>query len=88
MASPDAPYGIQPHTGLPYSSRSKILAGVLQLMFPIGAGRFYTGHTGIGVAQLIVVFVTCGIGCLWPFIDGIMMLTGSVPDAEGRPLRD
>jgi hypothetical protein len=31
--------------------------------------------------------LTCGIGALWPFIDGIMMLSGSVRDAQGRPLR-
>lgn len=75
-------------TGIPYSDKSKVVAGILQLVVPIGIGRFYTGHTTIGILQLVVSVVTCGIGCLWPAIDGIMMLMGNVPDAEGRPLRD
>jgi hypothetical protein len=30
-----------------------------------GAGRFYTGHTGIAIDQLIVTLVTCGLGYFW-----------------------
>ena len=51
-------------------------------------GRFYTGHIGLAIAQLAVVWCTCGLGIFWPIVDGIMMLTGQVTDAEGRPLRD
>jgi hypothetical protein len=81
-----APYGVDPVTGLPFSDKDKMTAGLLQL-FLIGAGRIYIGHTGIGIAQIAVSIFTCGIGALWPFIDGIMMLSGSVRDAQGRPLR-
>lgn len=85
-SNPDAPYGIDPVTGLPFSDKQKIVAGLLQIFFgTFGVGRFYTGHTGIAVAQLLVSWATCGI---WPLIDGIMMLTGKVTDAQGRPLRD
>ena len=83
-----APYGVHPVTGMPYSDKSKVVAGVLQIVLPFGAGRFYTGHIGIGVAQLLVSLITCGVGCIWPFVDGILMLMGNVPDAEGRPLRE
>ncbi len=84
-----APYGIHPQTGVPYSDKQKMIGFLLQFFLGVfGAGRFYTGHVGIAVAQLIVSWVTCGIGALWPTIDGILMLTGSVTDAEGRPLRD
>lgn len=83
--APSAPYGWDPVSGRPYSDRSKILAGVLQLVFPFGVGRFYTGHTGIAVAQLLLAFV--GIGVLWAFIDGIVMLAGRPTDPYGRPLR-
>jgi hypothetical protein len=80
-----APFG-QP---LGYSDKSKVVAGVLQLVLGgFGAGRFYTGHIGIAFAQIAVTWLTCGFGALWPFIDGIMMLVGKVPDAQGRPLRD
>jgi len=88
-ANPGAPYGVDPVSGLPYSDKSKIIAGILQLVLGcFGAGRFYTGHTMIAVAQIAVSWLTCGVGALWPFIDGIMMLVGKVNDPQGRPLRD
>ncbi len=89
MASPNAPYGIEPMTGMPYSDKQKMVAGLLQIFLgTFGAGRFYTGHMGIAIAQIAVTWLTCGAGALWPLIDGIMMLTGKVTDAQGRPLRD
>jgi len=88
LMNPQAPYGIEPTTGLPYSDKTKMVAGLLQIFLGgFGAGRFYTGHTGIAIAQLLVSWFTC-VGVFWPLIDGIMMLTGRVTDAEGRPLRD
>ncbi|MBN4050383.1 TM2 domain-containing protein [Desulfobulbus sp. AH-315-M07] len=89
MMNPAAPYGICPKTGLAYSEKQKMVAGLLQIFIgAFGAGRFYTGHTGIAIAQIAVTWLTCGIGALWPLIDGIMMLSGSVTDSDGRPLRD
>jgi len=83
---PHAPYGIDPLTGIPFSDKSKIVAGLLQIFLgSFGVGRFYTGHIGLGVAQLLLGWLTCGI---WPLVDGIMMLMGKVPDAQGRPLRE
>lgn len=82
-----APYGIDPKSGRPYSDKSKLIAGLLQLLLPLGIGRMYTGHVSLGVIQLVVVVLTCGLGSLWPFIDGILMLVGDPTDAEGRPLR-
>lgn len=81
---PEAPYGRDPF-GVPLSDKSKLTAGLLQLLVGgLGLGRFYLGYTTIGVLQL----VTCG-GCgIWALIDGILMLTGKVPDPQGRPLRD
>jgi len=77
------PYGPPP---VVYSHRSKTVAGVLQIVLPFGVGRFYTGQTGLGVAQLFATFCT-GVGVLWPIIDGIMLLINGGSDAEGRPLR-
>jgi len=48
----------------------------------LGIHRFYTGSTGIGVAQLL----TAG-GCgIWVIIDLILILTGDYKDGNGNPL--
>lgn len=83
---PQAPHGREPLTGIPYSDRSKIVAGLLQVFLPIGIGRFYSGHAGIGVAQLLLTLFF-GIGMVWAFIDGIVILAGRPTDPHGRPLR-
>ena len=85
--NPAAPYGIHPVTGVPYSDKSKLIAGLLQILIPLGIGRFYMGQTGLGIAQLLVTILTCGIGGIWPFIDGIVILAGDPKDELGRPLR-
>ncbi len=84
--NPAAPYGIHPGTGLPYSDKSKLVAGLLQI-FISGVGRMYIGQVGLGVAQLLVAIFTCGIGALWSIIDGIIMLTSDSKDAQGRILK-
>jgi hypothetical protein len=48
----------------------------------LGAHRFYTGHFGIGVVQLL----TLGLCGIWTIIDLISILTGNYRDAWGRPL--
>ncbi len=87
--SGSAPFGIDPLTQVPYSHRQKVTAGLLQIFLGgLGIGRFYTGHTGIAIAQIAVTLITCGLGGLWPLVDGVLMLTGKVKDVDGRPLRD
>jgi TM2 domain-containing membrane protein YozV len=84
---PGAMYGVDPY-GRPYSDKQKLTAGLLGIFLGgFGVGRFYTGHTGIGVAQLLVSLFTCGIGAFWGLIDGIIMLASDSTDAQGRPLR-
>jgi TM2 domain-containing membrane protein YozV len=85
-----APYGRHPLTGLPYSDKSKTVAGLLQLLSLVGIGglgRFYIGDVGLGVAQLLVGLLTCGVGLIWSIIDAILILTDKVNDPQGRPLR-
>jgi len=49
----------------------------------LGVHRFYTGHIGIGIAQLLTLG-GCGI---WAIIDLIMIITDKFTDAQGRPLQ-
>ena len=49
----------------------------------LGAHRFYTGHTGIGIVQLLTLG-GCGI---WWLIDFIILLVGSFRDVDGNPIR-
>lgn len=48
----------------------------------LGVHRFYTGHTGIGIAQLLTLG-GCGI---WALIDIIKIATSSYRDSNGNPL--
>ena len=82
-------YGQTPLQGGP-ELKSKLVAGLLGIFVgELGIHRFYLGYTGIGIAQIVVTILTLGIGGLWGFIEGILILTGSFnKDAQGRPLKD
>jgi TM2 domain-containing membrane protein YozV len=73
------------------AAKSKIVAGVLGILLGgFGIHRFYLGYTGIGIAQIVVTILTLGLGAVWGFIEGILILVGAgiTTDAQGRPLRD
>lgn len=69
--------------------KSRLVAGLLQIFLGwCGVGRFYLGYTGMGLGQLFSNFL-CGVGYIWAFIDGILILCGRVQtDAKGIPLKD
>ena len=96
---PAAPYGRHPLTGEPFSDKSKVIAGLLQLLGLVGVlgiGRIYLGNTTLGITQLLgcLVFgiVTCVIWfivpVIWGIIDAVLIFTDRVRDSAGRPLRD
>lgn len=48
-----------------------------------GVHRFYTGHTTIGIVQLLTLG-GCGI---WWLVDFIMLIVGNYKDADGVPVK-
>lgn len=76
--------GYQPYTRDALGEGKDWLTTLLLCIFlgPLGIHRFYTGHTTIGVIQLLT-----GGGCgIWVIIDLIMIITGDYRDALGNPL--
>ena len=65
-----------PYGAFMVGNKSKTTAGLLGIFLGgFGAGQFYRGNTGLGIAQLAVSIVTFGFGALWGFIEGIIVLT-------------
>ena len=58
------------------------------MLIPLGIGHMYIGDVGLGIAQIVGTLITCGVGGLWPLIDGILILVNGATDEYGRPLRD
>lgn len=86
-----APGGAPVPTGAP-AGQSRLVVGLLGIFLGgWGVHRFLMGYTTIGIIQIAVTLVTCGIGSIWGLIEGIMVLAkaGSFThDAHGRPLTD
>lgn len=73
-----------------YSPKSKLTAGLLGIFLGFtGAHRFYLGYSGKGITQIYVTVFTIGLGGLWGFVEGILILCGKkiTTDAKGLPLR-
>lgn len=80
-------------------SKNKIAAALLALFLGVyGAHNFYLGYTSKAVTQLVLtivglilcivvigVFMIFGVA-IWAFIEFIMILTGSIKDADGNEL--
>ena len=98
---PSAPtYGQNPQGGLPFEpaapprqpqrpvaarAKSFPIAWALSLfLVALGADRFYLGKWKTGLLKL----VTTGGFFVWWLIDLVLLTTGQVKDAKGRPLRE
>lgn len=78
--------------------KSKIAAGLLAIFLgSFGVHNFYLGYTNKAIPQLILgtagAIILCGLGPvisgIWGFVEGIMILTGSInKDAAGNDLVD
>lgn len=59
----------------------KVLAGVLGIVLGgFGVHKFVLGYTQEGIIQLVVTLVTCGMGSLIGFVEGIIYLTKTDED--------
>jgi len=69
--------------------KTRIVAGLLGVLLGgFGIHRFYLGYTGIGIVQIIVTLCTFGLGALWGFIEGVLILVGSFnKDKQGNIIR-
>jgi TM2 domain-containing membrane protein YozV len=98
---PQAPYG-RDQFGQPLSDKSRVTAGVLQIVgffIAPGIGGLYLGDTRTGLIQLLVcvlgwftMWMLIGIPivlamAIWSGIDGVVILSGNVRDPQGRTLR-
>ncbi|KAD3720558.1 NINE protein [Arthrobacter yangruifuii] len=70
--------------------KSRVVAGLLGIFLGgFGVHRFYLGHTGIGIAQVVLTCFT-GMGAVWGFVEGVMILANARTfrtDAYGVPLK-
>jgi len=67
------------------TAKSRLAAGLLGILLGgWGIHNFYLGYTNKAIVQIIVTLVTCGIGGLWGFIEGVLILVGNInEDANG-----
>jgi TM2 domain-containing membrane protein YozV len=54
----------------------KLVAGILGILVGgLGIHKFILGYTNEGIIQIVITVVTCGVGSLVGFIEGIIYLT-------------
>jgi hypothetical protein len=94
--------GYDPVTGQPYSDKSKLAAGLLQLLPGLflalgGIGRLYAGNTALGITQIILSVVVgwtsfwCGwfvLGLTWFVLFGLWVwfVVDGIIMLAGRPV--
>lgn len=60
----------------PQQENKKVIAGVMGILFGgLGVHKFILGYTQEGILQIIITILTCGVGSVVGFIEGIVYLT-------------
>jgi len=87
--APGYPGAYVPGVAMP---KSRTTAGILGILLGgFGVHRFYLGYTSIGLLQILVTLLTCGVGSVWGLVEGILILVKNenfLTDANGTPLID
>lgn len=67
----------------------KLIAGLLGILLGgFGVHKFYLGYTKAGIIQIIVTFLTCGIGSIIGLIEGILYLVKTDEEFEETYVRN
>lgn len=62
----------------PKGENKKVVAGILGILLGgFGIHKFILGYTQEGIIQLVITLVTCGVGSIIGFVEGIIYLTKS-----------
>lgn len=62
----------------PQQENKKVLAGIMGILFGgFGIHKFILGYSKEGVLQIVISLVTCGVGSIVGFVEGIIYLTKS-----------
>jgi TM2 domain-containing membrane protein YozV len=79
MHPENQPFGGPPSTDWQALGADKKLAAGLCgiLLGGFGVHKFILGYTNEGILQIVLTFLTCGIGAIVGFIEGIIYLTKS-----------
>lgn len=69
------------------TNKSRIAAGILGILVGgLGIHNFYLGFNVRGAVQLVLTLLSCGLGSVWGFVEGILILVGRINhDAQGLP---
>ena len=72
--------------GSPVSPKSRLVVLLLAIFLgAFGVHSFYVGKVGVGLGQLAITILTCGIfGWIWPLVDVILVAVGTYRDSDGR----
>lgn len=71
-------YGGSPDYWKSQGADKKVAAGICGILLGgLGVHKFILGYTTEGIIQIVITFVTCGIGGIVGLIEGIIYLTKS-----------
>ena len=78
-----------PKTNVKISGKSRVTAGLLGIFLGgFGVHNFYLGFHVKAIIQILLSVFCCGVGSIWGFIEGILILANKINvDAKGETLQ-